>query len=934
METLENLCPRCGEPYSDRGGRLRCLTCGYIKPEKATKEEEVLLAAAAQKLRFADFDEAKELYADILETYPKNAEAHWGILLCEYGIKYESDYDGKKIATCYSTRYESFYDNPHYKKAIDFADDKQREYYKSQAEFIEKVRKEWIEKASKEKPYDIFLSFRDTIDGERTEDSYGAYDLYNYLTRLGYRVFFSRVTLKDKTGENYEPYIFNALNTAKVMLVYASKPEYVTSTWVKNEWTRYLSRIRAQEKRPDSLCLIIKGFNPSKLPASLKNRQLLKTEDLTYIKDLEAYLDKELKEAKITAPTIQRKEIAAKAKGAARTIESVETIDVKSASSVKKAHAKLEAVERRDIGNYVVPKLNATTESRITQAKYYLKAKDFARAEGLYEEALAEARENPKALLGLLLARSSCTSLDEWLSAKLETFDDFPLVIRVINYSDIDTVTALLDAYAAYITRLATELEWAKALELYKRFGNYDTPSINELPLTLLQDATNHIVGEGCPEFIDALLPYLKTDANAYKAALVSLGEACIREKFFEKAVIAFDTYAQYYDFDHKTFLLSLEAKKECRSLEELFHALCKENDFSLISKDVPLPKNELEKLFVVVTDFALGELGSHPQDVIPLISFLVRCNFSFREGFIKRGINYCCDFPSEAISGAFDAFLSSFGEGEEEKLIGAMMRFAKAALEIDGELTRKYLGRVSEYDPDNEDLCRLRVCVQGGLEDDDLSKGFRRELSDYSDIENLLSLRGSRTCFEVLKPFFDAVVNSPTSILVRTFDALCGYLPKEEDSALIPYIEEFSKACLTNGHLFEEAERYYALLVSLKPDDSKAYWGLLQAKLRCRNDDELIEQGIPLAELPEFENAKNSVGDDEAALSRYIDCELKQLKRQEEKEAERKRKAEEEAALEARRLKKKRDENAYKRKKEHSLLFFPRLQGSASPSL
>ena len=306
MEPLENLCPRCGEPYSDRGGRLRCLTCGYIKPEKATKEEEVLLATAAQKLRLGDFDEAKELYADILETYPKNAEAHWGVLLCEYGIKYENDYDGKKVATCYSTRYESLYVNPHYAKAIELAEDAQREYYASQAAFIEQVRKEWIEKASKEKPYDIFISYRDMVDGKRTEDSYGAHELYNHLTGLGYHVFFSRVTLKGKTGENYEPYIFNALNTAKAMLVYASKPEYVTSTWVKNEWTRYLARIKAQEKRPDSLCLIVNGFDPAALPLVLRNRQVLKAGELTFIKDLEAYLEKTLRAPKKVLPGKQK----------------------------------------------------------------------------------------------------------------------------------------------------------------------------------------------------------------------------------------------------------------------------------------------------------------------------------------------------------------------------------------------------------------------------------------------------------------------------------------------------------------------------------------------------------------------------------------------------------------------------------------------------
>ena len=83
---------------------------------------------------------------------------------------------------------------------------------------------------------------------DRTQDSVEAQELYIHLTKKGYHVFYSRESLRDKIGEKYEPYIFNALSTAKVMLVYGSKPEYITSTWFKNEWTRYEKRIKAGEK--------------------------------------------------------------------------------------------------------------------------------------------------------------------------------------------------------------------------------------------------------------------------------------------------------------------------------------------------------------------------------------------------------------------------------------------------------------------------------------------------------------------------------------------------------------------------------------------------------------------------------------------------------------------------------------------------------------
>lgn len=82
----------------------------------------------------------------------------------------------------------------------------------------------------------MFICFKDSDKEhgiDRTPDSVEASNLYAYLTDKGYRVFFSRVSLKEKVAEEYEPYIYNALKTAQVMIVYGQKAEYITSTWVK-----------------------------------------------------------------------------------------------------------------------------------------------------------------------------------------------------------------------------------------------------------------------------------------------------------------------------------------------------------------------------------------------------------------------------------------------------------------------------------------------------------------------------------------------------------------------------------------------------------------------------------------------------------------------------------------------------------------------------
>ena len=286
----QNICNSCGGEYDYHHGRWVCRSCGSYKPETITNEEVTLLYTAFQKLRLSEFYEAELDFDDIIHRYPENPNAYWGRLMARYGIKYEQDFDGRMIPTCYAASIESVMNDGDYQKALQYADAESKAYYTCQAEYMERVRCEWVEKAQKEKPYDIFICYKDSDLANgivRTEDSIAAQDLYIHLTNQGYRVFYSHESLRDKVGEKYEPYIFNALSTAKVMLVYGSKPEYITSTWLKNEWTRYEKRIQAGVKDPNSLLVACEGFSPSELPTALASRQCFNASEKSFYGDLD-----------------------------------------------------------------------------------------------------------------------------------------------------------------------------------------------------------------------------------------------------------------------------------------------------------------------------------------------------------------------------------------------------------------------------------------------------------------------------------------------------------------------------------------------------------------------------------------------------------------------------------------------------------------------
>ena len=108
------------------------------------------------------------------------------------------------------------------------------------------INREIIEISNQEEPYDVFICYKAKEGDNRTLDSSLANEIYYELEDEGIKTFFAEITLESKLGEKYEPYIFSALNSAKVMLAIGTKPEFYQSPWVKNEWSRFLSFMKEQ----------------------------------------------------------------------------------------------------------------------------------------------------------------------------------------------------------------------------------------------------------------------------------------------------------------------------------------------------------------------------------------------------------------------------------------------------------------------------------------------------------------------------------------------------------------------------------------------------------------------------------------------------------------------------------------------------------------
>lgn len=247
-------CRMCGGPLPVTAEPIvECEYCGSRQPvPSADSEKKQTLFARANRLRLAcEFDRAAAVYESIAAEFPEETEASWGIVLCRYGIEYVDDpATGKKVPTCHRSSFASVLEDADYQQTLDNADPLTRKLYHREAAHIEELRESILSVSASEKPYDIFICYKETDEGgDRTLDSVLAQDLYDLLTGKGYRVFFSRISLEDKLGREYEPYIFAALNSAKVMLAVGTCFEHYDAVWVKNEWSRFLKLMEQDSEK-------------------------------------------------------------------------------------------------------------------------------------------------------------------------------------------------------------------------------------------------------------------------------------------------------------------------------------------------------------------------------------------------------------------------------------------------------------------------------------------------------------------------------------------------------------------------------------------------------------------------------------------------------------------------------------------------------------
>lgn len=424
-------CKMCGGGLDVSEGMTvcECEYCGTKQTVTISKDENMQsLFNRANVLRMkSEFDKAEQLYERLVQNDPNDAEAHWGLILCKFGIEYVEDpATFKRIPTCHRTSFDSIIADEDYKEAIRCADAVQRSVYETEAKEIDRLQKEILALSAKEEPYDVFICYKESDNGTRTTDSVIANDIYHQLTNEGFKVFYSAITLEDKLGSAYEPCIFAALNSAKVMLAIGTKPEYFTAVWVRNEWSRFLKMMK--KDRSKLLIPCYKNMDAYELPEEFAHLQAQDMSKIGFINDV---------------------------------VRGIKKVIIKDEPKPATAKAPVSVVE---------PSAKTTVNSLLKRAYIFLEDGDWKSADEYCEKVLDLDPENAEAYLGKLMAEYQVKH-KEMLKDLPESFDSNNIYQKIMKFGD-KIIKSEMQSYIDHINERNylehCEEEYLKALSIYK----------------------------------------------------------------------------------------------------------------------------------------------------------------------------------------------------------------------------------------------------------------------------------------------------------------------------------------------------------------------------------------------------------------------------------------------------------------------------------
>ena len=205
------------------------------------------------------FDEAEKLAKELAAANPDDCEAHWNLLLCEYGIQYVRE-GANLYAVCRKdiSDLPAFKESVNYKAATEKASEELRPGYEELGDAIEDSVSITRNVLKQEKGYDVFILSPDnaTVDTDIDGDKI----FLRFTSNLGFSTFYAPEMMKDIDAVEKAAQTVFALKNSRILL-----PSFRTKDDCRDGFLEYAVNMFCEAARKDEEKLVFPIFNASVL---------------------------------------------------------------------------------------------------------------------------------------------------------------------------------------------------------------------------------------------------------------------------------------------------------------------------------------------------------------------------------------------------------------------------------------------------------------------------------------------------------------------------------------------------------------------------------------------------------------------------------------------------------------------------------------------
>jgi len=311
--------------------------------------------------------------------------------------------------------------------------------------------------------------------------------------------------------------------------------------------------------------------------------------------------------------------------------------------------------------------------------------------------------------------------------------------------------------------------------------------------------------------------------------------------------------------------LLKLENEFSVSSKEGLYNLVEETNAYSKIDKalvtaTLDVAETLLLDLITYVEDMQKKRIFPHMLEWLQLI---FKYDFKNRKTFIQKTLNFTISTDVVQVEPILEYVLSLIDDKDKDMYKYYIRQYAYKALKSNEfGLADKYFRKGLQLDK-TDNFALWGVLYASIHSSGQALVPYMDNFVEYESVENLLC--ACATPQEVKETFEKLILSAIKYVqtndtvtgknnVFKAFEKFVSYIPRHMDNYLRAVLLKMADIC-RNKKIFGPAIKYYSWAQNLR-EEHQIYWRLLQAKLMCSDDEELVHQSINLDKLPEYNQA------------------------------------------------------------------------------